>query len=336
MLPVPESIAPMEAKPVQELPTGAGWQYEPKWDGFRCLVFRDGKTLDLRSKRQTLLNRYFPELVAGLAALKPRRFVLDGEILVMIEGKPNFESLQLRLHPAESRVRKLASEIPSLFMAFDMLVDAKGRDIRKSPLEQRRTALTGFHAALGEPDSIVLSPATSARSDAQKWLEHLGKGMDGIVAKRIDEPYQAGQRAMVKYKVWKTIDCVVAGLYLDAKGAVEYLLLGLYDSDGLLNYVGRCKPPGSQREILKKLKPVRGGTGFTGNAPAGVNRWSGKQREAVKLKPRLVAEVSADHVSGGRMRHGSRFLRWRSDKAPKACSTDQMAPGGRVRTRQGS
>jgi len=324
MLPVPETLEPMEAKPVTDLPKGEGWLYEPKWDGYRCLAFRDGKTVDLRSKRGTLLNRYFPEVVAGLDKLKPRKFVLDGELLVLTGGQPDFDSLQLRMHPAESRVKKLATEIPAMLMCFDLLVDAKGKDLRRESFDDRRDALEAFTGALGRLDLIGLSEITRSIGTARGWLKMAGQGLDGIVAKRGDLRYQPGKRAMQKYKLWKSIDAVVGGIYEDDRGHVEHLLLGLYDDDGLLNYIGRCRSPGTEAVIRKKLKSVMGGEGFGGHKPQPVNSWSGKKHVYVPLKPRLVLEASADHVAGGRMRHGSRFMRWRPDKKPSQCGMEQV------------
>jgi ATP-dependent DNA ligase len=326
MLPIPETLEPMEAKPVTKLPAGDGWLYEPKWDGYRCLAFRDGQHVSLFSKRGTNLNRYFPELVTGLSWLKPKRFVLDGEILVVIDGRPDFDSLQLRMHPAESRVTKLAADTPSTFMAFDLLADAK-KDLRSLPLSDRREALEHFTLTAGSSPFLMLSPATASLDTANSWLELAGQGLDGVMAKRLDDHYQPGKRAMQKFKLWKSIDAVVGAIYEDARGHVEHLLLGLYDAAGKLNYVGRCPPPGTEAEIRKQLEPAMGGTGFTGRKPQPVNRWSGKRHKAIMLKPKLVLEASADHVAGGRMRHGSRFIRWRPDKKPSQCSMDQVERG---------
>jgi ATP-dependent DNA ligase len=314
----------MEAKPVTKLPSGGDWLYEPKWDGYRCLVFRDGKHASLFSKRGTNFNRYFPELVAAFEKLKANHFVLDGEILVMVGGRPDFDSLQLRMHPAESRIKKLSVETAASYMAFDLLADAKAKDLRAFPLSDRRTALEGFVKGAGKQKFLTLSPTTSDRKVAKRWLKLAGQGLDGVMAKRADEAYQAGKRAMQKFKLWKSIDCVVGGLYEDESGHVEHLLLGVYDDEGLLNYIGRCRTPGTEAEIRKKLKPVLNGEGFTGHKPQPVNRWTGKRHTAVMLKPKLVLEASADHVAGGRMRHGSRFLRWRPDKKPSQCTMEQV------------
>jgi|AraplaMF_Col_mMF_1032025.scaffolds.fasta_scaffold00156_21 ATP-dependent DNA ligase len=336
MLPVPQTIEPMESKAVAELPAGAGWQYEPKWDGFRCLVFRDGKKVCLRSRNQRLLNRYFPELVDGFAALPIKRFVLDGEIILMIDGHSSFEDLQMRLHPAASRVQKLAKATPTCFVAFDMLVDPANRDLRSEALKKRRSELEDFSKRVGKHVFLQLSPAARSLKTAKDWLKKIGHGLDGIVAKPLDEIYHPGQRVMLKYKLWKTVDCVVAGLYLDDNKTVEYLLLGLYDEVGLLHYVGRVRPQEPEKEIRKILKSSMQGEGFTGRAPGGKSRWSNQERTYIPLKPKRAVEVSADHITGGHMRHGSRFLRWRPDKKPRACTMDQIEPPSVTRRRMAS
>ena len=323
MLPISKKSVPMEARSEEELPSGPGWQYEPKWDGFRCLAFKDDGRVDLLSRNQRPLNRYFPELERAFARLSQKRLVLDGEIALLLDGELSFEALQLRLHPAASRIRKLAEETPADFVAFDLICDAKGRDLREEPLATRREALEALFAKIDDP-RIRLSPMTTSKPTAQRWLKQVGRGLDGIVAKRRDDTYHAGERAMVKYKIWKTIDTVVGAFYEDGSGKIEYLLLGLYDDAGLLHYVGRTKPPDDEATTRKKLAPVMHGSGFTGRSPGGKSRWSGKQRKPVMLKPKLVAEVSADHITGDHMRHGSRFLRWRFDKKPGACRMDQL------------
>jgi ATP-dependent DNA ligase len=337
MLPVPQTLEPMESKAVADLPEGDGWQYEPKWDGFRCLAFRDGAKVCLRSRNQRLLNRYFPELVDVFAALPTKRFVLDGEIILLIDGHSSFEDLQLRLHPAASRVEKLAKSTPTSFVAFDLLVDPKNQDMRTEPLKARRACLEEVHGQFGKQPFLQLSPATRSLKTARDWLKKIGHGLDGIVAKPLDQPYRAGERVMLKYKLWKTVDGVVAGVYVDEEtGTVEYLLLGLYDEDGLLHYVGRVRPKESEREIRKILKPFLKGEGFTGRSPGGKSRWSQQERKPLLLKPELVVEVSADHITGGHMRHGSRFLRWRPDKKPRSCTMDQIEPASVTRRRAAS
>jgi ATP-dependent DNA ligase len=323
MLPVSKKTVPMESRAEEQLPSGAGWQYEPKWDGFRCLAFKDGGKVDLLSRNQRPLNRYFPELVDAFEALPFDRAVLDGEIVLILDDEVSFEALQLRLHPAESRIRKLAVETPTDFVAFDLLADPEGNDLRDRPLAERRAALEQLFAKI-DTKRLQLSPRTTSKATARGWLKKVGHGLDGIVAKRLDDTYHPGERAMVKYKIWKTIDAVVAAFYEDKSGRIEYLLLGLYDDEGLLHYVGRTRPPDDEAATRKKLAPVMNGTGFTGRSPGGKSRWSGKERKPTMLKPKLVAEVSADHITGDHMRHGSRFLRWRFDKKPKACTMDQL------------
>ena len=264
-LPVPYPIEPMEAEPVEELPSGPGWQYEPKWDGFRAIVFRDGDELAIQSRNGKPLGRYFPELVRALLAPRPRKFVLDGEIMLFVDGKPSFETLQLRLHPAATRVDRLAEQHPVTFVAFDLLVDAKGNALLARPLKRRRSALESFMSEAGESAGLQLSPATTSRDQALTWLELVGSGLDGIVAKRLDQAYQPGRRAMQKYKLWRTVDCVVAGVYLDSRGEqVQSVLLGLYDDDGKLHYVGRSTLHADAPAITRKLMPLIGGTGLFG------------------------------------------------------------------------
>jgi ATP-dependent DNA ligase len=323
MLPVSKKTVPMESRAEEDLPSGAGWQYEPKWDGFRCLAFKEGDKVDLLSRNQRPLGRYFPELVEAFEALPFQRFVLDGEIVLILDDGVSFETLQLRLHPAASRIRKLSAEAPANFVAFDLLAGPKGNDLRDCVLEDRRAALEKMFERIASP-RLQLSPRTTSKATARRWLKQVGRGLDGIVAKRLDDTYHPGERAMVKVKLWKTIDAVVAAFYEDKAGRIEYLLLGLYDDEGLLHYVGRTRPPDDEAATRAKLAPVMRGEGFTGRSPGGKSRWSGKERKPVMLKPKLVAEVSADHITGDHMRHGSRFLRWRFDKKPKACSMDQL------------
>jgi ATP-dependent DNA ligase len=247
-----------------------------------------------------------------------------------LDGVVSFEALQLRLHPAASRIRKLAEETPVTFVAFDILADPKGRVLRDERLGDRRDALEALFQKVDNP-CLELSPRTISTATARRWLKQVDWGLDGIVAKRLDDAYQAGERAMVKYKVWKSIDTVLGAFYEDKSGRVEYLLLGLYDGEGLLHYVGRTRPPDDEAKTRQKLRPVMNGSGFTGRSPGGKSRWSGKERKPVMLKPKLVAEVSADHITGDHMRHGSRFLRWRFDKKPAACTMDQLKAPRRSR-----
>jgi ATP-dependent DNA ligase len=321
-LEVPLTLEPMEAVPVDELPKEHGWLLEPKYDGFRCLVFRDGSVVDMRSRRQRPLARYFPEIAAAAGALPIPHFVLDGELIV--PDRP-FDTLQLRLHPAASRIARLSREQPAQFIAFDLLADERGHSLLDKPFQDRRAALEAFFQRAGTSSVFVLSKATKSQATARDWLSRLGHGLDGIVAKRLDLEYRPGIRAMQKFKLWQTIDCVVGGLYYkQGTRSIEYLLMGLYDDAGRLNYVGRCGVGGHAAKIATLVEPLIGGGGFTGNMPGGRSRWSTHEREAVPLEPRLVAEVSADHIENGRFRHGSRLLRWRDDKDPKACTMDQM------------
>lgn len=315
--------------PATELPSGSGWQYEPKWDGFRCLAFRDGAKIDLESKSSKPLTRYFPELAAALAALKAKKFVLDGEIVIPIDGNPSFDHLLMRIHPAASRVLKLSQETPSVFIVFDLLADDSGESLVKKTLQDRRAALEKFAKKyLTDHGSIRLSPATTDLPTARKWFR-MGVGLDGIVAKRTDLPYQSGNRkGMEKIKIQRTADCVVGGFrYLEKAKQVGSLLLGLYDQNGLLDHVGFCSSIGDEERpaLTKKLQKLIKKPGFTGKAPGGPSRWSTKHSlEWEPLATKLVAEVQFDHFTGGRFRHGTKFLRWRPEKSPRACTMDQV------------
>jgi ATP-dependent DNA ligase len=313
-------MKPMEAEPVDELPRGSGWLYEAKYDGFRCIAFRDGADIRLQSRHQKPLGRYFPELARGLLDFPAERFVMDGEIVI---PEQSFETLQLRLHPAASRIERLAAEYPAVLVVFDLLAGPDDDLLYCRPFAERRAALEELMAAAGGNRSLLLSKATTSIATARRWL---GKpGLDGIVAKRLDLPYAPGERAMRKYKRWKTVDCVVGGLYWKpGSKIVESLLLGLYDKRGKLNYVGHARIHKGAAEIGAALEPLIGGDGFTGRAPGGKSRWSGRERIPIPVKPRLVAEVSADHITGEHMRHGARLLRWRDDKRPKDCTMDQI------------
>jgi ATP-dependent DNA ligase len=328
-LPIPLPLAPMEARSVASLPAGDGWQYEPKWDGFRCLLYRDGTRIELRSKTGTALNRYFPDLVAAAAALPARRFVLDGEIIVPMDGTMSFSELQLRLHPAASRVAKLAAARPAVFMMFDLLLGPKGGPLLDLPLRTRREKLEQFVATLGTDKTLRLSPRTTALREAERWLTMPASALDGLVAKRLDAPYRPGDRdGMVKFKRRKTADCVIGGFRYGAKdGLVGSLLLGLYGKDGKLNHVGftsslkREDKAALTRRLKRLIKPP----GFTGAAPGGPSRWSTERTAQWKpLRPELVAEVEFDHVTDCRFRHGTKLLRWRPDKRPDQCRMDQL------------
>ena len=327
----------MEARQVDSLPEGKGWQYEPKWDGFRCLAVRDGDKVELLGRSGKSLSRYFPEMVAALARVKHQRFVLDGELVIPVGKSLSFEALQMRLHPAASRIKRLAEETPSLLIAFDLLENEKGRDLHAEPLVGRRAALERFFAALGEVEDLRLSPRTTRLADARKWLSRAGSGtLDGVVAKRLDEPYKAGERAMLKIKNLRSAECVVGGFrYATALKAgrkeVGSLLLGLYNEAGLLDHVGFTSALGGlDREALTARLEKLKGSGFTGDAPGGPSRWSTERTaQWVPVKPKLFVEFQYDHVTGRRFRHGTGFLRWRPDKAPRDCSFDQLVKEGR-------
>jgi ATP-dependent DNA ligase len=328
-LPIPVDFQPMEARAVNHLPEGEGWQYEPKWDGFRCLAFRDGSEVDLRSKSGQPLARYFPDIAERVAKLGRQRFVLDGELVIDVEGRFDFEELQLRLHPAQSRVAKLAAAHPASYIPFDLLVE-RGRSLIEMPLSERRKRLELFVDALHE-EAFILSPATKDFAVARRWCDEVGGNLDGIMAKRLDEPYHSGDReAAVKWKLLKTADCVVAGFrYGTNSSLVGSLLLGLYDEDGLLHHVGYTSTLSAKDKpaLTEKLEGLRKPPGFTGRAPGGPSRWSTERSgEWEPLAPKLVVEVRYDHVSGGRFRHGTALLRWRPDKAPRQCTMDQIGP----------
>jgi ATP-dependent DNA ligase len=335
-LPLPSTYAPMEAKLVAELPAGKEWQYEPKFDGFRCLAFKDGSDIDLRSKSGQPFNRYFPEVVTALAKVDSPYFVLDGELVVPENDTLSFDELLMRIHPAKSRVEKLSREHPALFVVFDLLVDADGTSLVTEPLGHRRAALEAFAKRYlkGRPE-IRLSPYTRDREAADEWLHSLGTGLDGVMAKRLDLPYQSGERTgMQKFKRMRTAECVVGGFRYGAKErVVGSLLLGLFDDAGLLNHVGFASniKAAEKPALTKKLEKLVEEPGFTGNRPGGPSRWSTERSgEWEPLAPRLVVEIQYDHFSCGRFRHGTRFLRWRPDKAPRQCTMEQVAQESRA------
>jgi ATP-dependent DNA ligase len=321
---------PMEALSVDEIPAGDEWQYEPKWDGFRCLVFRDGDKVELQSKSGQPLTRYFPELVEAFRKLKARRFVLDGEIVVPHDGAFSFDALLQRIHPAQSRVQRLAQETPALFIVFDLLAGPDGKPLIDLPLQERRPALEALaQEYLRGQTRIRLSPETTKLSEAKGWLERVGATLDGIIAKRRDLEYRSGDRTgMQKIKNYRSADCVVGGFrYNEGKPVVGSLLLGLYDDKGLLHHVGftsaikREDKPALTAKLEKLIAPP----GFTGNVPGGPSRWSTKRSgEWQPLKPKLVVEVCYDHFTGDRFRHGTKLLRWRPDKSPQQCTLDQV------------
>ncbi len=328
-LPIVSPFLPMEAKIASKIPLGPEWEYEPKWDGFRCLAFRSGDRVELQSKSGQPLTRYFPELAAALLALRARQFVLDGEVIVPVNGRLSFDDLLQRIHPAASRVEKLSHTHPAQMVVFDLLVDDQGTSLVSWELEKRRQALVAFHSRyLAGNKTIELSKATRDAKVAEDWMESMRGQLDGIVAKRIDQPYMSGERAMLKIKTIRSADCVVGGFrYASGKKVAGSLLLGLYDESGFLNHVGFTSSMRSAERpaITRKLEGLMGPPGFTGKAPGGPSRWStDRSAEWESLKSELVVEVQYDHFTGERFRHGTKLLRWRPDKAPRQCTMQQV------------
>ena len=318
----------MEAFTSSTFPTGPGWQYEPKWDGFRCLIFRNGESVKLQSRSGKWLTRYFPEVVAAVQKLSAQRFVLDSELIIVKDNELNFDLLLQRLHPAASRIKKLSVEIPARAVVFDLL--AAGRDVHlKQPLQKRRQVLTKFaRANFKNKSGFTLSPATQKYAETKKWLARAGSALDGLIAKRLDEPYHVGERGgMQKLKFKKTADCIVGGFRLGKRKGVASLLLGLYDKKGLLHHIGFTSSISNEDRaaLTKKLKALKTSSSFTGAAPGGPSRWnSGKENKWFAVKPNLVCEVEYDHFTRDRFRHGTKFLRWRPDKPPKKCGFAQV------------
>lgn len=329
-LPIKPGYPPMEALLVNEIPMGDNWQYEPKWDGFRCIAFRDGDSVELQSKSGQSLGRYFPEIVDAIAKVKATRFVIDGELIITLDGEPSFDALLQRIHPAASRVAKLAKETPARFVVFDLLVDEQGKETFAEVLRKRRQRLDAFAKKFFAKNvTIELSPKTLDTSIAVEWLNDPSVRLDGVIAKRLDLPYRSGERdGMKKVKKLRTADCVVGGFRYASKGkVVGSLLLGLYDDKGLLHHAGYTSSfsEAEKKELTKKLEPLIKPPGFTGNKPGGPSRWSTKKTsEWEPLATKLVIEVQFDHFTGGRFRHGTRFLRWRPDKKPKQCGFEQV------------
>jgi ATP-dependent DNA ligase len=322
---VDTALAPMEARSAETLPAGTEWQLEPKWDGFRCLVFREGDRVELKGRAKPL-TRFFPEVVETTLRWRADRFVLDGELIIPAETGLSFDALQARLHPAESRVARLSRETPASFVAFDALAVGE-RVLMEAPLADRRAALESLFARKRAPEGFVLSPATGDRQAAEDWLA--GKaGLDGVVAKRLDQAYTPGERTMIKVKNLRSADCVVGGFRYETAGRnVGSLLLGLYDGDGLLHHVGFTSSLAAKDKpaLTRRLEALVEPPGFTGDAPGGPSRWAtARSAEWQPLRPELVVEVCYDHVTGRRFRHGTRLLRWRPDKAPRACSMEQI------------
>ena len=331
-LPFDQPLEPMLAKLTPSIPDGGEWLYEPKWDGFRTLVYFDGKAAYLQSRDLKPLARYFPELQAGLERELPRPLVLDGEMVIMGEHGIDFEALQLRLHPAASRVKMLAEKTPSAFVAFDILADGD-EDLRKTPFAQRRRRLESVMTGLGPP--VYMTPLTADAEVARDWFDRFeGAGFDGVIAKKGESVYQPGVRAMLKIKHLRTVDAVVGGFrwYKDMEGeSVGSLLLGLYDAEGTFHFVGHTSSfdARAKQALVATLAPYRTedeSEGFgAGRTPGGPSRWNtGKDVSWNRLRPELVCEVTFDYLQGERFRHAATFKRWRSDKPPEACSFDQL------------
>ncbi|HVS78311.1 MAG TPA: ATP-dependent DNA ligase [Steroidobacteraceae bacterium] len=327
---IPRHLETMEARLVAELPRDAGWQYEPKWDGFRCLALRDGSRVELQARSGRSLSRYFPEVLAAVGALDAQRFVVDGELVIPRGETLSFQSLQMRLHPAASRVARLAAATPAVLVLFDMPFGTGGADLMGSPLRERRAALERFFTALtpAHAGRFALTPCTRSVAEAEEWLSRAGGALDGVVAKRLDGRYLPGERAMLKVKRLRTADCVVGGYRLGSgTREVGSLLLGLFNRAGLLDHVGFTSsiPERERKALTQRLRRLAGGPGFTGKAPGGPSRWSRERSgEWCPVRPSLVVEVCYDQVTGGRFRHGARLLRWRPDKAPRQCTEEQL------------
>jgi ATP-dependent DNA ligase len=343
-------IAPMLAKLTTSLPEGAGWIFEPKWDGFRAIVFRDGEHLLLQSRDLKPLNRYFPELEDPLRRQLPRRCVVDGEIVIAGPGGLDFDALLLRIHPAASRIKLLASQTPASYVAFDLLA-LGDEDLREAPQEERRRRLEEALASVRPP--LYLTPATRDRAVAQDWFSRFeGAGFDGVVAKRLDQTYQPDKRTMLKIKHQRTADCVVAGFRWHKNGPgtmIGSLLLGLYDREGTLHHVGVTSSftAAKRKELVKELAPLRDGAAaghpwrewaqWSGEQrmPGASSRWNrGKDLSWEPLRIERVCEVAYDHLQGDRFRHATTFLRWRPDKPPAECRYDQLEETAPAELRQ--
>jgi ATP-dependent DNA ligase len=328
-LPLKPPLPPMEARSVDEIPVGDDWQYEPKWDGFRCIAFRDRDNIYLQSKAGQPLARYFPDAVEALARLRTQSFVLDGELVIPIGGRFSFDELQLRLHPAASRVQKLAQAHPAMLIVFDLLAEDR-KLLLGRPLRERRPVLQKFaRSNFKTKGSIRLSPATTDLAVAKKWFEKAGGNLDGVIAKQLSAPYASAERsAMVKVKNIRTVDCVIGGFrYASGAKMIGSLLLGLYDEEGLLHHVGFTSAfkAAERRALTRKFEALKKPPGFTGNTPGGPSRWSTERTgEWEPVDPKVVVEVAYDHFTGDRFRHGTKIVRWRPDKAPRQCTLDQV------------
>jgi ATP-dependent DNA ligase len=319
-------VPPMEARLVDALPEDEGWQFEPKWDGFRAIAVRRGDEAVIWSKSGKPLGRYFPELVALLRDVAESDFVIDGEIVLPLEGRLSFGALQARLHPAASRIARLSRETPAQLMVFDIL-RRDGRTLADESQAARREALEAFHAGAGGPD-LLLSPCSTDQAQARAWLGTAGGALDGVMMKRRDLPYLGGERAMVKVKQHRSADCVIGGFRPTPDGGgVASLLLGLYDDAGLLDHVGFTSGIAAAERVRlhELLTPLIAAPGFTGKAPVGPSRWNnGKESLWSPLRPETVVEVLYDQVTDGRFRHGTKLLRFRPDKRPDQCTRDQL------------
>jgi len=321
------TLAPMEAALVEELPKEAGWQFEPKWDGFRCLAFRAGSEAEIKAKSGKSQSRFFPEVLENLLALPTQNLVLDGELVIPIEGELSFDALQMRLHPTDSRIRKLARETPAMFVAFDCLLRRSGMPLLARSFHERRRELETFFAR--DHKGLSLTPFTRDLRKAKSWLARRQLALDGVMAKRLDLIYKPGERAMRKVKRMRTADCVVGGFrYASKERLVGSLLLGLYDDAALLHHVGFTSAISNDDKpaLTARLEKLIDPPGFTGDAPGGPSRWStDRSAEWQPLRPKLVVEVRYDHVTSNRFRHGTRLVRWRPDKSPRQCTFDQLA-----------
>jgi ATP-dependent DNA ligase len=329
--------APMEARSAEALPNEPGeWQFEPKWDGFRCLAFKEGGAVELKGKSGTSLSWFFPEVVATLLDVPFERFVVDGELVIELNGRITFDALQARLHPAASRIHRLSQETPARLILFDMLMGPDGSSVGALPLTERRSALEAFGEKAAIAGKLIVTPCTRDLAQATQWLEDFDRdGRDGVVAKRLDGKYLSGERAMVKVKRLQTADCVVGGFrYQSGSLEVGSLLLGLYNPQGQLDHVGFTSTiANDERPVLtRKLRALQASPGFTGKVPGGPSRWSTERSaEWEPLRPELVVEVRYDHVTGDRFRHGIKLLRFRPDKPPRQCSIDQIVAPPRAR-----